>query len=177
MPKGPMFNRSGFATDSVGKYTPPPVGLNWLGSGSRVAGSAAVDCGDPSFQSTPSSHSCSVLPATLAMADNESQEVSKFNNLGDGLACHLRKNYPIIFSSGPDFRLKREHPTVWSTLGYFSEPDFEMDEKLVQILEQLKLFNAAATVSQLEVRSYHVRSLENSGLVATINLRCTTNDS
>jgi hypothetical protein len=57
MPKGPNFNRSGFGTDSVGKYTLPPVGLNRLGSGSPVASFDVVDYGDSSSSSSSSLHS------------------------------------------------------------------------------------------------------------------------
>jgi hypothetical protein len=106
----------------------------------------------------------------IAMADSGSEEVNKFNILGDDLACHLRKSFPTIFYPNIDLRLKREHPTVWCTLGYFYETDFEIDRKLVVVLEDLKSFNAAVTVSQLEVRSYQIRSLENSHLVTKISL-------
>lgn len=106
----------------------------------------------------------------VIIADNESPDVNKFNILGDDLACHLRKSFPTIFYPDVDSRLKREHPTVWITLGYFREPDFEIDEKLVPILEQMRSFNATVTVSQLEIRSYETRSLDNSNLVAIISL-------
>lgn len=106
----------------------------------------------------------------IAMADSGSEEVNRFNILGDDLACHLRKSFPTIFYPNIDLRLKREHPTVWCTLGYFNETDFEIDQKLVLILEELKSFNATVTVSQLEIRSYQIRSLENSHLVTKISL-------
>ena len=106
----------------------------------------------------------------VAMADNRSKEVNEFNLLGDDLACHLRQNFPSIFYPSIYLRLKREHPTVWSTVGYFEEPDFDIDRALATILEEFKSFNAVVTVSQLEVRSYTLRSLENSELVATIDL-------
>lgn len=106
----------------------------------------------------------------IAMADMESPDVSKFNILGDDLACHLRNNFYPIFYPDLCLRLKREHQTVWTTLGYFNETDFDIDEELFLILEELKLFNTTVKISQLEVRSYEMRSLENSSLIATINL-------
>jgi hypothetical protein len=113
---------------------------------------------------------CNSDGTLVAMADNKSKEVSKFNILGDDLACHLRNSFPAIFYPSIDNRLKREHPTVWSTLGYFDEPDFDIDERLASILEDLKSFDATVTVSQLEIKSYELRSLEISDLETTINL-------
>jgi len=103
----------------------------------------------------------------IAIADRESQEVNKFHSLGDDLACHLRKTFPIFCNNN---KLKREHPTIWCTLGYFDEPDLDIDERLASILKELKSFNASVTVSQLEVRSYKLRSLEISDPKTTINL-------
>jgi hypothetical protein len=103
----------------------------------------------------------------VATADREFQEVNKLNSFGNDLACHMRKTFPIFCNNN---KLKREHPTVWSTLGYFDEPDFDIDERLASILENLKSFNATVSVSQLEVRSYGLRSLEISDLKTTINL-------
>ena len=106
----------------------------------------------------------------VAMADTKSPEVNKFNILGDDLACHLRINFPSIFYPDIHLRLKREHQTVWSTLGYFNQTDFDIDEKLVPILEELKSFNAVVNVSQLEFRSYENRSLEKSNLIDVIKV-------
>lgn len=57
----------------------------------------------------------------IAIADGESQEVNKFNSLGDDLACNLRKSFSTLFYPDVDSRLKRKHRTVWSTVGYFDE--------------------------------------------------------
>ncbi|MGH9978821.1 MAG: hypothetical protein ACRD8Z_23755 [Nitrososphaeraceae archaeon] len=113
---------------------------------------------------------CNSDGTLVAMTDIESPEITKFNILGDDLACHLRNSFPVLFYPNIDNRLKREHPTVWSTLGYFNEPDFDIDERLASILEELKSFDAIVTVSQLEVRSYKLRSLKISDLKTAINL-------
>ena len=113
---------------------------------------------------------CNSNGTLVAMADIEAPETTTFSILGDDLACHLRRSFPTIFYPSVYRRLKREHPTVWSTLGYFDEPDFEIDERIASTLEELKPFDATVNVSQLEVRSYEFRSLEKSDLVARINI-------
>lgn len=55
---------------------------------------------------------CNSDGTLVAMADNKSKEASKFNILGDDLACHLRNSFPAMFNPSIDNRLKREHPTV-----------------------------------------------------------------
>lgn len=67
MPKGPKFNRSGFGTDSSGKYTPPPIGLNRLGSGSVIVSLVVVDCEDSSSLS---------LSVSFSVASSQSLQFS-----------------------------------------------------------------------------------------------------
>jgi len=106
----------------------------------------------------------------VAMAAND-QESKKFNVLGEDLACYLRSQFPSIFYPSIEMRLKREPPTIWCTLGYYHEKsDFDIDNKLLLMLEELRSFTATITVSQLEVRNYTNRSLESSNLLATITL-------
>ena len=104
----------------------------------------------------------------VAIAAND-QELKNFNILGEDLACYLRSQFPSIFYPCIDMGLKREHPTIWCTLGYVHENDFEIDSRLLLVL-QLMSFKARITISQLEVRSYTNRSLEDSNLLDTIIL-------
>jgi hypothetical protein len=111
----------------------------------------------------------------VAMADNDQESekfnILKFNILGEYLACYLRSKFPSIFYPFIEMKLKREHPTIWCILGYFHEKsDFEIDNKMLLMLDELRSFTATVTVSQLEVRSYTNRSLESSNVLATITL-------
>lgn len=63
----------------------------------------------------------------IAIADRETPDVNRFNILGDDLACQLIINFSSIFCNKNV--LKREHSTVWRTLRYFDENDFEAGKK------------------------------------------------
>jgi len=73
------------------------------------------------------------------------------------LAAHLASAYPNLFPKSPARHLRG----VWCSLGFFDDPDFEIDEKTSKAFANAKLmsFSASAPIREVSVCEFTLKSL------------------
>jgi hypothetical protein len=92
-----------------------------------------------------------IATGSMTAVDN-----NKFCELGRSLAEYLRNELDYIFE--PEFT--RKFQTLWSTLGYFDCPDFDISPELLNLFDAIKKLNIILNIDQLTMFEFYSRTLE-----------------
>jgi hypothetical protein len=66
----------------------------------------------------------------------------------------------------------KTHNTIWCTLGYFDEPQFEVDSATYNVFgrPELRAFSASATFDEIALTEYRLKSLDDGRTIYSIKL-------
>ena len=94
------------------------------------------------------------------MSNQENPSTQKFIRVGNALVKYLQIQLPYIFD--PSFG--RTYPTMWCTLGYFCDDDFEITDELRHTFEEiasdLKNQTIVIDVDKVQIVKFHKKSLD-----------------
>jgi hypothetical protein len=104
----------------------------------------------------------------IAVGDARNNDTGRFGHLGTKLAKWLLAQLPDIFDS----KFSRKYDTVWSTLGYFDDEDFIIDDLTYNTFtsKQFTSFDKRIKIEKLVIAEFGYRNLSDLKKIHEIDL-------
>ena len=106
----------------------------------------------------------------VAMGNPDENGNNKFVNLANDLVCYLKNNLGQIFKN----EFERKFPTVWSTLGYFQQKDFDVKQKFADTFNQFRHYYSSnplkITIDSVRLVEYSFKDLRDANTILEFQL-------